>query len=115
MYKSISNLMPSAVRAGAVGASLIFSCAANALAHPIQEPARPTDAQFQARNLVEQGVQAFRNGQYDEATQDFLRAKELDPRLMNARLYLATAYEAQYTPGALGEESFHRGKAAVEE
>jgi len=35
-------------------------------------------------------VQNFKNGQYEEAARDFLRAKQLDPKLLNARLYLAT-------------------------
>jgi tetratricopeptide (TPR) repeat protein len=60
-------------------------------------------------------VQDFKNGQYDEATQNFLRAKQLDPKLLNARLYLATAYASQYIPGAPNEENTRRGREAVEQ
>ena len=51
----------------------IVSPTVNAAALPTQEAAPQTNVQFQARNLLDQGVQAFKNGQYDEATQDFLR------------------------------------------
>jgi len=44
------------------------------------------------------GVAAYKNGLYDAAIEDFQKAKELDPGLMNARLYLATAYASQYIP-----------------
>jgi len=43
------------------------------------------------------------------------KAKELDPGLMNARLYLATAYASQYIPGAPSEQNVRLGNAAVNE
>ena len=70
---------------------------------------------FRSRDLLDQGVRAFKNGQYDEATRDFIRAKQLDPKLLNARLYLATAYASQYIPGAPSEENTRRGHDAAEE
>ena len=81
----------------------------------VQEPPPETQEQRQAREALNKGVQDFKNGQYDEATQDFLRAKQLDPKLLNARLYLATAHASQYIPGAPSEENIQRGRAAVEE
>jgi len=80
-----------------------------------QEKSPQTEEQRQAREALDKGVQGFKNGQYDEATQDFLRAKQLDPKLLNARLYLATAYASQYIPGAPSEENTRRGREAVEE
>ena len=80
-----------------------------------QEPPPETQEQRQAREALNKGVQDFKNGQYDEATQDFLRAKQLDPKLLNARLYLATAHASQYIPGAPSEENIQRGRTAVEE
>jgi tetratricopeptide (TPR) repeat protein len=74
-----------------------------------------TEEQRQAREALDKGVQDFKNGQYEEATQDFLRAKQLDPKLLNARLYLATTYASQYIPGAPNEENTRRGREAVEE
>jgi len=80
-----------------------------------QGPPPQTQEQRQEREALNKGVQDFKNGQYDEATQDFLRAKQLDPRLLNARLYLATTYASQYIPGAPSEDNTRRGHDAVEE
>jgi tetratricopeptide (TPR) repeat protein len=80
-----------------------------------QEKSPQTEEQRQAREALDKGVQDFKNGQYDEATQNFLRAKQLDPKLLNARLYLATAYASQYIPGAPNEENTRRGREAVEQ
>ena len=74
-----------------------------------------TSQQFEAQAVLDQGVQAFKNGQYEEAAQGFLRAKQLDPRLINARLYLATTYASQYIPGQPGEQNSRHGQDAVEE
>jgi Tfp pilus assembly protein PilF len=64
--------------------------------------ARQNDSanQTDARALIAQGVQAFKNGQFDAAAADFQRAKELDPSSKTARLYLATTYASEYIPGA---------------
>ena len=43
--------------------------------------------------------------------EDFKQAKELDPTLMNARLYLATAYATEYIPGAPSDENVRVGPA----
>src|SRR5438445_9724985 len=43
---------------------------------------------LKARDLLNKGVASFKAGQYDAAVEDFKQAKELDPDLMNARLYL---------------------------
>ena len=51
-----------------------------------------TDDQRAARAKLNEGVQAYKRGQFDDATEDFKKAAELDPSLTNARLYLATAY-----------------------
>ncbi len=55
------------------------------------------------------------NGQYDAAVEDFKQAKDLDPTLLNARLYLATAYASQYIPGAPSEQNKNIGKQAIAE
>jgi tetratricopeptide (TPR) repeat protein len=70
---------------------------------------------LKARDLLNQGVAAFKNGQYDQAIELFKKAKELDPDLINARLYLATAYAQQYIPNAPSEENVKRGKQAIAE
>jgi len=70
---------------------------------------------LKARNLLNKGVAAYKNAQYDAAIEDFKQAKDLDPGLMNARLYLATAYASQYIPGAPSEQNVALGTAAVNE
>jgi tetratricopeptide (TPR) repeat protein len=70
---------------------------------------------LKARDLLNKGVAAFKNGQYDAAIENFKQAKELDPSLINARLYLATAYASQYIPGAPSEQNTRLGTQAVNE
>lgn len=80
-----------------------------------QESPPQTDEQRQARDALNKGVQDFKSAQYEEAERDFLRAKQLDPELLNARLYLATTYASQYIPGAPSDENTRMGHAATEE
>jgi tetratricopeptide (TPR) repeat protein len=72
-------------------------------------------SKLRARDLLNKGVAAFKNAQFDAAVEDFKQAKELDPDLINARLYLATAYASQYIPGAPSAENMNHGKEAVAE
>jgi tetratricopeptide (TPR) repeat protein len=72
-------------------------------------------SKLKARDLLNKGVAAFKGGQYDTAIEDFKQAKDLDPGLMNARLYLATAYASQYIPGAPSEQNLRLGTQAVNE
>jgi len=70
---------------------------------------------LKARDLLNKGVTAFKNGQSDAAIEDFKQAKEADPDLLNARLYLATAYASLYIPGAPSQENMARGNQAIAE
>jgi len=70
---------------------------------------------LKARDLLNKGVAAYRDGKFDQSIEDFKQAKDLDPTLMNARLYLATAYATQYIPGAPSEENIRMGEAAIKE
>ncbi len=72
-------------------------------------------SKLKARDLLNKGVAAYKNAQYDTAIEDFKEAKELDPQLMNARLYLATAYASQYIPGAPSDQNVRLGNQAVAE
>ena len=92
-----------AKKAAAVAALLVFAggiCGCNKL---------------KARDLLNKGVNAFKNGQYDTAVEDFKQARDLDPNLLVARLYLATAYASQYIPGAPSEQNKKLGEEAVAE
>src|SRR5438270_3127100 len=72
-------------------------------------------SKLKARDDLNKGVGAFKNGQYDTAIEFFKQARELDPSLMNARLYLATAYDSQYIPGAPSDANMKLGNQAIAE
>ena len=72
-------------------------------------------SKLKARDDLNKGVGAFKNGQYDTAIEFFKQARELDPSLMNARLYLATAYASQYIPGAPSDANMKLGNQAIAE
>jgi len=72
-------------------------------------------SKLKARDDLNKGVGAFKNGQYDTAIEFFKQARDLDPSLMNARLYLATAYASQYIPGAPSDANMKLGTQAVTE
>jgi tetratricopeptide (TPR) repeat protein len=55
---------------------------------------------LRARDQLNKGVQAYKAAKYEEAINRFQDAVSLDPTLINAKLYLATAYAQQYIPGA---------------
>jgi tetratricopeptide (TPR) repeat protein len=68
---------------------------------------------LRARDQLNKGVANFRDGHYDAAIENFKQSKDLDPDLLNARIYLATAYAAQYIPGAPSDENVRVGDQAV--
>lgn len=72
-------------------------------------------AKLQARDNLNKGVASFKASKYDDAVEFFKRAKELDPTLTNARLYLAAAYATMYIPGAPSEENIRNGEMALKE
>jgi len=71
-------------------------------------------AKLKARDHLNKGVQAFRNAQFQPAIMHFKEAVRLDPTLLNARLYLATAYAQQYVPGAESEDNKQVAQQAIE-
>jgi tetratricopeptide (TPR) repeat protein len=68
---------------------------------------------LRARDQLNKGVANFREGHYDAAIENFKTSKELDPELLNARVYLATAYSAMYIPGAPSDENVRVAEQAV--
>jgi tetratricopeptide (TPR) repeat protein len=68
---------------------------------------------LRARDHINKGVNAFKNAAYPQAIDNFKEAVRLDPTLINARLYLATAYMSQYVPGAESEENQRNADAAT--
>lgn len=72
-------------------------------------------AKLQARDNLNKGVQAYKNAKYEEAINRFQKAVDLDPSLLNARLYLATAYANQYIPGADTEDNNRLANQAIDQ
>ena len=70
---------------------------------------------LRARDQLNKGVQAYKNARFEEAIERFKNAVQLDPNLLNARLYLATAYAQQYIPGADTPENNRMAEQAIEE
>jgi tetratricopeptide (TPR) repeat protein len=70
---------------------------------------------LKARDQLNKGVQSFKNARYEEAIDHFQNAVNLDPSLLNARLYLATAYMQQYIPGADTPDNNRMGQQAIDE
>jgi len=70
---------------------------------------------LRARDKLNKGVQAYKNAKYEDAIEKFKDAVALDPNLINARLYLATAYAQQYIPGADTPENNRMAEQAIEE
>jgi tetratricopeptide (TPR) repeat protein len=83
-----------------VGAGLLLSVGCNKL---------------KARDNLNKGVQAYKNAKYEEAIERFRDAVNLDPSLVNARLYLATAYAQQYIPGSDTPENVKFAEQAIDE
>lgn len=69
---------------------------------------------LRARAELNKGVDAFRSAQFAQAVDHFQQAASLDPTLVNARLYLATAYEQEYVPGGATPDNQKIGDKAIQ-
>ncbi|MGB8845346.1 MAG: tetratricopeptide repeat protein [Terracidiphilus sp.] len=72
-------------------------------------------SKLQARDQLNKGVQSYKNARYEEAIEHFKNAVSLDPALLNARIYLATAYAQQYVPGAETDDNKRYAAQAIDE
>jgi len=70
---------------------------------------------LKARDQLNKGVAAYKAAKYPVAIEHFKNAVELDPSLVNAKLYLATAYANQYVPGSDQEDNLKLGEQAISE
>ncbi|HLW88222.1 MAG TPA: hypothetical protein VKR57_06985 [Terriglobales bacterium] len=70
---------------------------------------------LKARDQLNKGVNSYKNARYEEAIGHFQEAVTLDPKLLNARLYLATALANQYIPGVDTDDNNRTGQQAVDE
>ena len=69
---------------------------------------------LRARDQLNKGVAAYRNAQFQTAIMHFKNAVVLDPALLNARLYLATAYGQQYIPGGETPDNVKFAQQAID-
>jgi tetratricopeptide (TPR) repeat protein len=70
---------------------------------------------LRARDQLNKGVLAYKNAKYEEAINHFQQAVKLDPTLLNARLYLATAFAQQYIPGADAPDNNKMAEQAIDQ
>jgi len=70
---------------------------------------------LRARDQLNKGVLAYKNAKYEEAINHFQQAVQLDPSLLNARLYLATAFAQQYIPGADAPDNNKMAEQAIDQ
>lgn len=70
---------------------------------------------LRARDQLNKGVASFKNLRYEQATEHFKKAVELDPALQNAKLYLAAAYFAQYIPGVESADNVKYANLAIDQ
>ena len=115
MFKLGSSVSSAAIRTGLLIACLPFPSGRPAVSLLAQEAPPQTEEQRLAREALNKGVQDLENGQYNSAIEAFQLAKDLDPRLINARLYLATVYAEQYIPGAPSEQNRNLSQHAIDE
>ena len=70
---------------------------------------------LRARDQLNKGVNAYKNAKYEEAIDHFQQSVALDPNLINAKMYLATAFAQQYIPGADTPENNKMAEQAIEQ
>jgi UDP-N-acetylglucosamine transferase subunit ALG13 len=56
---------------------------------------------LRARDQLNKGVTAYKNAKYEEAIDHFQQSVAAWIPLINAKMYLATAYAQQYIPGPI--------------
>jgi tetratricopeptide (TPR) repeat protein len=70
---------------------------------------------LRARDQLNKGVKSYKDSHYEQAIDHFQQAVHLDPNLINARMYLATAFVSQYIPGVDSPENLRTAQQAIDE
>jgi len=70
---------------------------------------------LRARDQLNKGVESYKNSHYEQAIDHFQQAVQLDPGLINARMYLATAFVSQYIPGVDSPDNLRTAQQAIDE
>ena len=66
-----------------------------------------------AKNALNEGARAYRDGRFADAEERFRAAYDLDPSQKNAPLFIARAVQQQYKPGVTTPENLAVGEKAV--
>jgi hypothetical protein len=66
-----------------------------------------------AKNALNEGARAYRDGRFKDAEDKFREAYELDPSQKNAPLFIARAVQQQYKPGVNTPENVEVGERAI--
>ena len=69
---------------------------------------------LKSRDQLVKGVQAFKNAQYEQATDFFQEAIRLDPQNETAKLYLATTYASQVVPNLMTPDNLAIAQKAID-
>lgn len=69
---------------------------------------------LKSRDQLTKGVAAFKNAQYEQATNYFQKAVELDPKNETAKLYLATTYSSQVVPNLMTPDNLALAQKAID-
>src|SRR3984957_19100916 len=72
-------------------------------------------SKLRARDQLNKGVEAYKSSHYEQAIDHFQQAVQLDPSLINARMYLATAFVSQYIPGVDSPDNLRTAQQAIDE
>ena len=89
-----------------LGAALLLSGTAGCKALSLYD-------KLKARNELNEGVKAYSSQRYGKAIERFSESIRLDPELLDAQLYLATTYRAQFVPGSQSLENLQMAKQAI--
>src|SRR6201989_701459 len=66
-----------------------------------------------AKNALNEGARAYKDGRFPDAEAKFREAHELDPSQKNAPLFIARAVQQQYKPGVSTPENIAIGERAI--
>jgi tetratricopeptide (TPR) repeat protein len=66
-----------------------------------------------AKNALNEGARAYRDGRFADAEAKFRYSYELDPTQKNAPLFIARAVQQQYKPGVQAPENIAIGEKAI--
>ena len=69
---------------------------------------------LKSRDQLTKGVAAFKNAQYEQATNYFQNAVRLDPKNATAKLYLATTYASEVVPNLMTPENLAAAQKAID-